>query len=149
LPDRETYKSSRSFETFGKKQAQSDFSRRTGKAMENAMSKINEIQPALSVLVVSRWRNASAMRSWFSRYFVEMARGIPPIHEEMANAYGLSARELDILRFMVKGLIKKEIAEQLFISYHTVDNHERNIFRKMNVHTRSAAVARALIERIC
>jgi DNA-binding CsgD family transcriptional regulator len=120
-----------------------------GKALQVAMAKINEIRPELPVIVLSRWRNASEMRSWFSRYFVEMARGTPPKRAESTNAYRLSARELEILRFMVKGLIKKEIADQLSISYHTVDNHERNIFRKMNIHTRSAAVAKALIERIC
>jgi DNA-binding CsgD family transcriptional regulator len=120
-----------------------------GKALQSAMAQINQIQPGLPVLVLSQWRNASDMRSWFSRYFVEMARGTPPNRAESTNAYRLSARELDILRFMVKGLIKKEIAEQLSISYHTVDNHERNIFRKMNIHTRSAAVAKALIEKIC
>ena len=120
-----------------------------GNAMQDAMAKINKVQPALPVLVISRWQTASEMRSWFSRYFVEMARATPPKREECADAYRLSARELDILRLMVKGLIKKEIAEHLSISYHTVDNHERSIFRKMNIHTRTAAVAKACIERVC
>jgi DNA-binding CsgD family transcriptional regulator len=120
-----------------------------GTALQNAMSQINERLPSLPVFVISQWQSAAEMRSWFSRYFVEMARITPTQPEENTNAYRLSARELDILRFMVKGLIKKEIAEQLSISYHTVDNHERNIFRKLNIHTRSAAVAKALIERIC
>ena len=120
-----------------------------GKLLQNAMAQINERQPSLPVFVISQWQNALEMRSWFSRYFVEMARVPSPDDDENANTYRLSARELDILRLMVKGLIKKEIAEQLSISYHTVDNHERNIFRKMNIHTRSAAVAKALIEKIC
>jgi DNA-binding CsgD family transcriptional regulator len=120
-----------------------------GNAMQDTMARINEVQPALPVLVISRWQTASDMRSWFSHYLIEAARATPSTREERINAYRLSSRELDILSFMVKGLIKKEIAEQLSISYHTVDNHERNIFRKMNIHTRSAAVAKALIERIC
>lgn len=120
-----------------------------GKAIQNAMDQINALQPTLPVLVISRWQNASEMRSWFTRYFVEMARATPSNNEGRSNAYQLSARELQIVQLMVKGLIKKEIAEQLSISYHTVDNHERNIFRKMNIHTRTAAVAKALIERIC
>lgn len=119
-----------------------------GKAMQNAMAQINEIQPTLPVLVISRWQNASEMRSWFTRYFVEMARATPSNNERRSNAYQLSARELQIVQLMVKGLIKKEIAEQLSISYHTVDNHERNIFRKMNTHTRTAVVAKTLIEKI-
>jgi DNA-binding CsgD family transcriptional regulator len=120
-----------------------------GKVMQSAMAQIHEIRPSLPVFVISQWPNAPEMRAWFSRYFMEIARPAAPNPEENTNTSRLSARELHILRFMVKGLIKKEIAEQLSISYHTVDNHERNIFRKLNVHTRSAAVAKALIDRIC
>ena len=62
--------------------------------------------------------------------------------------YGLSAREKEILEFMVQGLIKKEIADRLGLSYHTVDNHLRNIYTKLHVHTRGGAVAKALTERL-
>jgi DNA-binding CsgD family transcriptional regulator len=120
-----------------------------GRTIQNVMSQINEHAPSLPVFVISQWQSASEMRSWFSRYFTELASATSAIEDERINVYQLSVRELDILRYMVKGLIKKEIAEQLSISYHTVDNHERNIFRKMNVHNRSAAVAKALIEKIC
>jgi DNA-binding NarL/FixJ family response regulator len=62
--------------------------------------------------------------------------------------YGLTVREQRILELMVQGLIKKEIAEQLSISYHTVDTHLRNIYTKLHVHTRTGAVAKALKERL-
>jgi DNA-binding CsgD family transcriptional regulator len=120
-----------------------------GKATQSAMAQIHEIRPCLPVFVISQWPNVSEMRAWFSRHFMEIARPAAPNLEENINGYRLSTRELHILRLMVKGLIKKEIAEQLSISYHTVDNHERSIFRKLNVHTRTAAVAKALIDRIC
>lgn len=119
-----------------------------GKPMQNALARIHETRPALPVFVINRWQNVSEMRSWFTGYFMEMARSTPPNPPKSASAYGLSARELDILRLMVKGLIKKEIAEQLSISHHTVDNHERHIFTKMNAHTRTAVVAKALIEKL-
>ncbi|MEO7299528.1 MAG: helix-turn-helix transcriptional regulator [Verrucomicrobiota bacterium] len=119
-----------------------------GKPMQNALARIHEIRPALPVFTISRWQNVSEMRSWFTGYFMEISRTTPPNPPKSASAYGLSARELDILRLMVKGLIKKEIAEQLSISHHTVDNHERHIFTKMNVHTRTAVVAKALIEKL-
>ena len=61
---------------------------------------------------------------------------------------GLTARELRVLDLMGRGLVMKEIAEQLAISYHTVDTHSRNIYAKLGVHTRSAAVAKALRSRI-
>jgi DNA-binding NarL/FixJ family response regulator len=62
--------------------------------------------------------------------------------------YGLSDREKEILELMVKGLIKKEIADRLSLSYHTVDNHLRNIYSKLHVNTRGGAVAKALQERL-
>jgi DNA-binding NarL/FixJ family response regulator len=62
--------------------------------------------------------------------------------------YGLTAREQKILELMTEGLIKKEIADQLSLSYHTVDTHLRNIYAKLHVNTRSGAVAKALKERL-
>jgi len=49
---------------------------------------------------------------------------------------------------MTQGLIKKEIADQLDLSYHTVDTHLRNIYTKLHVHTRTGAVAKALQENL-
>lgn len=62
--------------------------------------------------------------------------------------YGLSMREKQILELMVQGLIKKEIADVLGISFHTVNNQLRNIYDKLQVHTRSGAVAKVLTERL-
>lgn len=62
--------------------------------------------------------------------------------------YGLTSREQKILELMTKGLIKKEIADQLGSSYHTVDTHLRNIYTKLHVHSRTGAVAKALKERL-
>jgi DNA-binding NarL/FixJ family response regulator len=62
--------------------------------------------------------------------------------------YGLTEREREILELTVEGLIKKEIADRLALSYHTVDTHLRNIYMKLHVHTRSGAVAKALKERL-
>lgn len=62
--------------------------------------------------------------------------------------YGLTVREQKILELMTQGLIKKEIADQLDLSYHTVDTHLRNIYTKLHVHTRTGAVAKALNEHL-
>jgi DNA-binding NarL/FixJ family response regulator len=64
------------------------------------------------------------------------------------NEYGLSSREREVLELMVQGLIKKEIADRLQLSYHTVDNHLRSIYGKLQVHTRGGAVAKAVSEGI-
>jgi DNA-binding NarL/FixJ family response regulator len=62
--------------------------------------------------------------------------------------YGLTQREQRILELMVDGLLKKEIADTLSVSYHTVDTHLRNIYTKLHVHSRTSAVAKALKERL-
>jgi DNA-binding NarL/FixJ family response regulator len=64
------------------------------------------------------------------------------------NDYGLSDREREILVLLVDGLSKNEIATRLHISPHTVDMHIRKIYTKMEVNTRSSAVAKALRENI-
>lgn len=55
----------------------------------------------------------------------------------------LSKRELDVLRLIAADLTYEAIAETLIISLNTVRTHAKNIYSKLNVHRRSAAVARA------
>ena len=62
--------------------------------------------------------------------------------------YGLSEREKEILQLMAEGLSKKRMAEKLFLSPHTIDTHLRNIYTKLHVHSGTAAIAKALKERI-
>lgn len=62
--------------------------------------------------------------------------------------YGLSPREKEVLELMVQGLIKKEIAQKLSLSFFTVDHLLRSIYDKLHVHTRGGAVAKAMRERL-
>jgi DNA-binding NarL/FixJ family response regulator len=54
----------------------------------------------------------------------------------------LTEREKDILQSLIKGLSYKEIAAQAFISVETLNSHIKNIYRKLNVHSRSELAAR-------
>jgi len=56
---------------------------------------------------------------------------------------GLTPREVEILRLISTGLNNQAIAERLFISEHTVHRHVANTLTKLNVSSRSAAVAQA------
>jgi DNA-binding NarL/FixJ family response regulator len=56
----------------------------------------------------------------------------------------LTERERETLALLAQGLIKKEIAERMGVSYHTVDTHVRNIYTKLKVHNLSGAVAKAI-----
>jgi LuxR family maltose regulon positive regulatory protein len=55
----------------------------------------------------------------------------------------LSGRELEVLQLIAEGLTNREIAASLFLSTHTVKAHARNIYGKLNVHSRTQAVARS------
>ncbi len=57
---------------------------------------------------------------------------------------GLTPRELEVLSMVAKGLTDAEVAEQLVVSLRTVHAHLRSIYRKLDVHTRSAATRYAL-----
>ena len=61
-----------------------------------------------------------------------------------ADRGGLSERELDVLRLLATDLTGPEIARQLFISVNTLRTHTKNIFTKLDVNTRRAAVSRAV-----
>jgi DNA-binding NarL/FixJ family response regulator len=60
----------------------------------------------------------------------------------------LSPREREMLAFIVDGLTAKEMADRLDVSIHTIDTHTRHLFKKLDVRSRAAAVARALRERM-
>lgn len=53
--------------------------------------------------------------------------------------YGLTNRELDVLKQVARGLSNKEIADVLYISEKTVKNHLTSIFQKLGVNDRTQA----------
>ena len=55
----------------------------------------------------------------------------------------LSDRELEVLQLIAQGLSNHEIDERLFLALSTVKGHNRNIFDKLQVKSRTEAVARA------
>ena len=71
-----------------------------------------------------------------------------PVHlaaklAERVSGETLSAREIDVLKLMAQGKSNKEIGSALFISEGTVKSHAKAIFAKMNVISRTEAVASA------
>lgn len=56
----------------------------------------------------------------------------------------LSAREIDVLKLIAKGMTNEEIARTLFISPHTVKNHVSNVYRKMGMDDRTQVAITAL-----
>lgn len=62
--------------------------------------------------------------------------------------YDLTEREKQILEMMIKGLTKKKIADQLYLSFHTIDTHLRSIYNKLHVHSKSSAIVKSIREHI-
>jgi LuxR family transcriptional regulator, maltose regulon positive regulatory protein len=55
----------------------------------------------------------------------------------------LSDRELEVLRLVASGLSNRQIAQELFVALGTAKRHVHNIYRKLEVHSRTQAIARA------
>ncbi len=55
----------------------------------------------------------------------------------------LSERELEVLQLIANGLTNQEIAARLFLTLNTVKVHTRNIYGKLDAHSRTQAVAKA------
>jgi DNA-binding NarL/FixJ family response regulator len=60
----------------------------------------------------------------------------------------LTTREKEILQLVTHGISNDAIAEKLFISVQTVRNHIKNIYDKLQVHSRAQVVAKAFREKL-
>ncbi|MEP6749085.1 MAG: response regulator transcription factor [Bacteroidota bacterium] len=58
------------------------------------------------------------------------------------NNASLTDREKDVLQLLVKGLSYKQIATQCFITVQTLNSHIKNIYLKLNVHSRAEVAAK-------
>lgn len=61
-------------------------------------------------------------------------------NEKEAERLGLSKREIEVLQLMAEGLSNQEIADKLFVSLNTVKSHTSNLFSKLDVKRRTAAI---------
>ncbi|HAB53427.1 MAG: LuxR family transcriptional regulator [Ignavibacteria bacterium RIFOXYB2_FULL_35_12] len=62
--------------------------------------------------------------------------------------YGLTTREKELLQLVTSGLTRQQIADKLFISFHTVTTHMKNIYSKLHVNSKSGAVSKVYKENI-
>lgn len=62
---------------------------------------------------------------------------------DSARNFGLSDREIDVLREITNGLSNQEIADKLFVSLNTIKTHIANIYSKLDVRRRTQAISKA------
>jgi len=78
----------------------------------------------------------------------EIIRSTELSESEAEENQELSTREKDVLKLVAMGLSNKDIAEQLFISVHTVMSHRKNITEKLGIKSISGLTVYAIINKI-
>lgn len=86
-------------------------------------------------------QGGSPMTAHIARLVVQSFQKSGPSSKATEN---LSPREQEVLDYLSKGFLYKEIAEKLGISYETVHTYIRRIYEKLQVRTRTEAVAKFL-----
>jgi DNA-binding CsgD family transcriptional regulator len=113
--------------------------------------------------VAGRYQVAGRDGSWLDIVYCSLADVVPGLHliafapadwpEHELDPVGadhldasalLTRRELEVLTLAAEGRSGPELAQELVLSPATVNTHFKNIYRKLNVRTRAAAVAKAL-----
>ncbi len=107
---------------------------------------LKKTPPAKLLLAIEETLNGGMpMTPLIARKTIEMFKKYVP---RESSAPSLTARETEVLKLLVDGNNYSMIAEKLFISLDTVRNHFRHIYEKLQVHSKSEAVAKALRERL-
>lgn len=88
------------------------------------------------------YEGGSPMNANIANKVINLMR-VAHLDKTAENKVNLSERETEILQKIANGTGYKNIADELFISIHTVRYHIRNIYEKLQVHNQSEAVSKA------
>jgi LuxR family maltose regulon positive regulatory protein len=110
------------------------------------VSKGKPVAELLEEIVAVKTRDHDAAKAGFSLFYAKKLLSVfkaatPPKVEGLMDP--ISERELEVLCLIAAGLSNREIADKLFISLNTVKTHTKNINSKLDVNSRTKAVARA------
>ena len=82
----------------------------------------------------------SSMNGIIARKVLEYFHKKPVVKKP--DEYNLTKRESEILELLMDGLSYKDIADKCFISTQTLNSHIKNIYTKLDVHSRAEASAK-------
>jgi DNA-binding NarL/FixJ family response regulator len=103
---------------------------------------INRSEDSAGLRKVAR---GAPMSPEIARRVVNLFRTVrPPDHSD----YSLTPHELRILKLLVDGHSYKSAASEMGTAFHTIAFHVQNIYQKLQVHSKSEAVAKALRSRL-
>jgi LuxR family maltose regulon positive regulatory protein len=110
------------------------------------VSKGKPVADLLEEIAAVKKRDHDAANAGFSLAYAKKILSVfraatPPKIEGLMDP--ISEREVEVLHLIAAGLSNREIAEKLFISLNTVKTHTKNINSKLDVNSRTKAVARA------
>jgi DNA-binding NarL/FixJ family response regulator len=101
--------------------------------------------------IVSSIRTVAAGQHYISpaisNFLVNRSARVSALGEQAPSLKDLTPTELRILKLVAQNDSSKVIAEQLFISYRTVENHRYSICQKLGLHGNNALVRFALEHR--
>ena len=92
------------------------------------------------------YEGGSPMTPTIANRVLKMVKGQRPA--DLKNVFNLTEREKEILSWLVEGMSYKMVANECAISIDTVNVHIKNIYKKLQVHSKSEAVAKAIKGRI-
>ncbi len=107
---------------------------------------VEEVAEAIRAVVQGQSLISPPMASKLLSEFNSLVRRAE--EKQQFPAPALTARELEVLKLVAKGMSNREIADELFISENTVKNHVRNILEKLHLHSRMQAVMYAVREQL-
>jgi DNA-binding NarL/FixJ family response regulator len=107
---------------------------------------VEEVAEAIRAVVQGQSLISPSMASKLLNEFNALAKKAE--ERQQYPAPTLTSRELEVLKFVARGMSNRDIADSLFISENTVKNHVRNILEKLHLHNRMEAVIYAVRERL-
>jgi len=99
-------------------------------------STVQQIKDAIQTVA----NGGALLDSKVAKYIMAQVQQAPVKYNSQAT---LSSREMEVLGHLADGLVKKEIAQKLGISFFTVSTHIRHAYEKLNVLNAPAAVSTA------
>lgn len=112
----------------------------------NLRTFLDEGEPMFSLLREAASRGIAADQCQFLLAAAETENGRAASTAVTADL--LSPREIEVLRLISAGLTNQQIADQLYVSLNTIRSHTKNTYSKLDVQSRTQAVARARDLRI-